>query len=41
MQASFLCPGAFDELKQIDDAKFYQDFFAKVDKGIFIQNEKL
>jgi len=29
------------ELKQIDDEKFYQEFFAKVDKGIFIQKEKL
>jgi hypothetical protein len=24
----------------VDDAKFYQDFFAKVDKGIFIQKQK-
>lgn len=26
---------------QIEDAKYYQDFFSKVDKGIFIQKEKL
>ena len=26
---------------QIDDEFFYQEFFAKVDKGIFIQKEKL
>lgn len=25
----------------VDDAKFYQDFFAKVDKGIFIQKSGL
>mgnify|MGYP000181848859 CR=1 FL=1 len=28
-------------LGQIDDEKFYQDFFAKVDKGIFIQKENI
>ncbi len=28
-------------VKQIEDAKFYQDFFSKVDKGIFIQRENL
>lgn len=28
-------------VRQIEDAKFYQDFFAKVDKGIFIQKENL
>lgn len=29
------------DVRQIDDGKFYEDFFAKVDKGIFIQKEKL
>ncbi len=29
------------EVKQIADEKHYQDFFAKVDKGIFIEKEKL
>ncbi|MEW6440476.1 MAG: hypothetical protein AB1640_06010 [bacterium] len=33
--------GAVREVKQIEDAQFYQNFFAKVDKGIFIQKEKL
>ncbi|MFA4875759.1 MAG: hypothetical protein WC956_00385 [bacterium] len=33
--------GAVMEAHQIDDAKFYQDFFVKVDKGIFLQKEKL
>jgi hypothetical protein len=33
--------GGVREVKQIDDAKFYQDFFSKVDKGIFIQKENL
>ena len=28
-------------LGQIDDEQFYQDFFAKVDKGIFIQKENI
>lgn len=28
-------------VKQIEDSKYYQEFFAKVDKGIFIQKEKL
>ena len=27
------------EVKTIDDPKFYQDFFMKVDKGIFIQKQ--
>lgn len=26
---------------QVDDEKYYQDFFAKVDKGIFIQKEEI
>ena len=29
------------EVKQIADAKFYQEFFAKADKGIFIQKQKI
>jgi PBP1b-binding outer membrane lipoprotein LpoB len=33
--------GNVSKLKQVGDEKFYQDFFAKVDKGIFIQKEKL
>lgn len=28
-------------VRQIEEPKFYQDFFAKVDKGIFIQKENL
>lgn len=30
-----------DKIKQINDEKFYQEFFAKVDKSIFIQKEKI
>ncbi len=33
--------GEVVEVKQIEDAKYYQEFFSKVDKGIFIQKEKL
>ena len=33
--------GGVVEVKQIEDPKYYQDFFAKVDKGIFLQKEKL
>lgn len=33
--------GGIREVKQIEDEKYYQDFFSKVDKGIFIQKEKL
>jgi len=33
--------GAPLEIKKIEDAKFYQEFFTKVDKGIFIQKENL
>lgn len=33
--------GAVREVKQIEDGNFYQDFFSKVDKGIFIQKEHL
>jgi len=33
--------GAVMSVAQLDDPSFYQDFFAKVDKGIFIAKEKL
>ena len=33
--------GGVREIKQIEDGQYYQDFFSKVDKGIFIQKEKL
>lgn len=33
--------GQLIELGQIDDEEFYQNFFAKVDKGIFIQKENI
>jgi hypothetical protein len=33
--------GAVMGASRIDDPKFYQDFFAKVDKGVFLQKEKL
>lgn len=33
--------GEVQGVKQIDDSKHYQEFFSKVDKGIFIQKEKL
>ena len=33
--------GAVLETKQISDPKFYQDFFAKMDKGIFIGKQKI
>lgn len=33
--------GGIVDVKQIDDEKYYQEFFAKVDKGVFIQKEKL
>lgn len=29
------------EIHQIEDEQFYRDFFSKVDKGIFIQKEKI
>jgi len=28
-------------VQQVDDEQYYQDFFAKVDKGIFIQKENI
>lgn len=33
--------GVVMKIEQVGDQKFYQDFFAKVDKGVFIQKEKL
>lgn len=33
--------GGTAEVNQITDGKYYQDFFIKVDKGIFLQKEKL
>ena len=33
--------GGVMDVQQIEDEKYYQDFFSKVDKGIFIQKEKL
>jgi hypothetical protein len=33
--------GAVHDIKTIDDPIFYQTFFAKVDKGIFIGKQKL
>lgn len=33
--------GAVIDIKQIEGEVFYQDFFAKIDKGIFIQKEKI
>lgn len=33
--------GNIMEVQQISDEKFYQEFFAKADKGIFIQKQKI
>lgn len=33
--------GAVSTVDQITDPKFYQEFFAKVDKGLFIQKENI
>lgn len=33
--------GGLESIKQIEEEKFYQDFFAKVDKGVFLQKEGL
>ena len=33
--------GAVMGVAQVQDQKFYQDFFAKVDKGVFLAKEKL
>jgi hypothetical protein len=33
--------GSVAQIKQVTDEQFYQDFFAKVDKGIFIQEQNI
>jgi hypothetical protein len=33
--------GAIMEVVQVQDQKFYQEFFAKVDKGVYLAKEKL
>ncbi|MGH2569209.1 MAG: hypothetical protein ACRDGA_12805 [Bacteroidota bacterium] len=33
--------GGVMKVQQVDDPKVYQEFFSKVDKGIFIEKEKL
>ncbi len=33
--------GGIVEVKQIEEPEYYQNFFSKVDKGIFLQKEKL
>jgi len=33
--------GGVSDVKQIEDANYYQSFFSKVDKGVFIEKEKL
>jgi hypothetical protein len=33
--------GGVNKVYQIDDPKYYQEFFTKVDKGIFIEEEKI
>jgi len=33
--------GGVEKVYTIDDPKFYQEFFTKVDKGIFIEKEKI
>ena len=33
--------GGIVKIEQIDDEKYYRDFFSKVDKGIFLQREKI
>jgi len=33
--------GGVQKVEQIQDGQFYQEFFGKVDKGLFIQREKL
>jgi len=33
--------GGVEFVGQVDEPKFYQDFFSKVDKGIFIEKEKI
>lgn len=33
--------GGVMDVRQVEDDKFYEDFFSKVDKGIFLQSQKL
>ena len=33
--------GGIVDVKQLDEEKYYQDFFSKVEKGIFIQKEQI
>lgn len=33
--------GGVMKVEQVGDGKFYQDFFSKVDKGVFLSKEKL
>ncbi|MFC1678018.1 hypothetical protein ACFL3G_13285 [Planctomycetota bacterium] len=33
--------GGVEKVNTIDDPKFYQEFFSKVDKGIFLEKEKI
>ena len=33
--------GGVCEIRQIEDLNYYQEFFSKVEKGVFIQKEKL
>ena len=33
--------GGTVSVKQVDEARYYRDFFSKVDKGIFLQGEQL
>lgn len=33
--------GGVLEVHQIEDGNYYQEFFSKVDKGVFIQKEKI
>ena len=33
--------GGVDKVQTMDDPKFYQDFFTKVDKGIFLEKEQI
>ena len=33
--------GGVEKVHTLDDLKFYQEFFSKVDKGIFIEKEKI
>jgi hypothetical protein len=33
--------GGVEDVRQIDEPEFYRDFFAKVDKGLYLQRERL